>query len=73
MQEVDVLRAPCHVSFPISVPGPRAVATSPTLIAVSAWKTYDGGDHAVHLFDAVTYAPLRVAGASLAYWYRVRC
>jgi hypothetical protein len=62
VQELDVIRAPCHVSFPILVPAPRAIATSPSTLAVSCWKAFDSGDHAVHLFAADSYLPLRVVG-----------
>lgn len=61
VQEVDVL-APAHVGFPINVPGPRGVAASLSLLAVSAWEVAYMGDHLVRVFDAVTRTPVFVLG-----------
>ncbi len=64
VQEVDVM-AQAHVGFlckPGAVQGPRAVAASPTLVAVSAWTSPDSEDHVVHLFNATSRAHLRVMG-----------
>lgn len=61
VQEVDVL-APAHVGFPIYVPGPRGVAASASLLAVSSGKHFRNDDHCVHVFDASTRALLYVIG-----------
>lgn len=67
VHELDVsdARAPAHVGFPIRVLGPRGVAASASLLAVTAWKHISRGEHVVHAFDAVTRAPLFTAGCGL--------
>jgi hypothetical protein len=56
-----------HVGYlgaPGTMRGPRAVASSPLHIVVSAWWDLTCGDHVVHMFHAGSRAPLRIlAGA----------
>ena len=62
---VDVV-ARAHIGYvaaPGSIAGPRGVAASKDLVAVSAWYMYDGGDHVVHL-----YRP----GGSGLHWVQAR-
>jgi hypothetical protein len=40
-----------YVAAPGTIAGPRGVAARGSLVAVSAWKTRDSGDHVVHLFE----------------------
>ncbi len=64
VQEID-LTTQAHVGYlcaPGTLHGPRGVAASSTLIAVSAWRAEGVGDHVVHVFDAVTRGALRVLG-----------
>jgi DNA-binding beta-propeller fold protein YncE len=48
--------------FEGSVSGPRAVAATPALVAVSCWKHHGEGTHAVSLFDAEDGVLLRTLG-----------
>jgi hypothetical protein len=40
-----------HVAAPGTIAGPRCVAAKGSLVAVSAWKKPDSGDHVVRLFE----------------------
>jgi hypothetical protein len=69
---VDVVGGGSHVGYlapPGSIAGPRGVAASGTaealpLVAVSAWKYWDSGDHVVHLYrgSGAVWEAVRVIG-----------
>ena len=50
-----------YVAAPLSIPGPRGVATTRGLVAVSSWSHSDSGDHVVYVY-----------GGSGSTWQRVR-
>ncbi len=48
-----------------AAPAPRSVAACVGLVAVSGWTRYAGGDHAVTLYTAGTWARVRVVGLGI--------
>jgi hypothetical protein len=50
------------VAEPGVIPGPRGVAVRGSLVAISAWKGWYTGDHAVHVYQGsgASWTPLRV-------------
>ncbi len=51
-----------YVAAPGTVAGPRGVAARGSLVAVSAWRHRDIGDHVVHVFEGsgCSWAPVRL-------------
>jgi hypothetical protein len=51
-----------YVAAPGTIAGPRGVAARGSLVAVSAWKRYDSGDHVVRVFEGggATWTAARV-------------
>ncbi len=67
MQEVDVVGRK-HVRYFVppgaGLVGPRAIAATSALVAVTAWRASELGDHVVALFDAATRVLLRRVGGA---------
>ncbi len=53
-----------YVAAPGTIAGPRGVAARGSLVAVSAWKKVDSGDHVVHVFEGsgAMWTAVRVVG-----------
>ena len=59
-----------YVAAPGTIAGPRGVAASGDLVAVSGWKNWEGGDHLVHIYRAGTgggshWTKMRVIGGGI--------